>query len=260
MPSIIAADQNAVTLSVEKLDQAASQPVVEATQIQAEGGSSTYAEETGMEAEKKDIVQDPESKAVKILEIMASYGVHFERDDEQWEAFKVYLPTVTKQVAANATIQMILPGFPFKDPSSDTALGELPDLGEELGLSHLQGLCDNIAAVYESGAEVVVCSDGLVYNGITRQLHWSDLMGVGEETVWEYGEALRNMAIRKELRSIKFVRLWDVLSHEPGCHLDRENREKAKTYYLEHAHLIRRELVDRYGDARFRRQFCSEDR
>ncbi|KAI0444281.1 Pyoverdine/dityrosine biosynthesis protein-domain-containing protein [Xylaria telfairii] len=75
-------------------------------------------------------------------------------------------------------------------------------------------------------------------------------MGVSEEAVWEYGEALRAMAARKELRNIKFVRLWDILEH-PGRHLDQENQKKAKAYYLEHAGCIRRELIYRYGDAQF---------
>ncbi|KAI0163834.1 Pyoverdine/dityrosine biosynthesis protein-domain-containing protein [Xylariaceae sp. FL1272] len=182
------------------------------------------------------------TKAVQVLEVIASYGVHSERGSGIWEAFKAYLPTVTKQIASNAAIQMILPGFPFKDPSRAITIGDLPDLGEELALSHLQGLCNNIASVYENGAKVVICSDGLVYN---------DLMGVSEKNVWEYGEALRSMAAKKELDDIKFVRLWDVLGLEPDCRLDQENQEKAKAYYLEQAHLIRQELVNRHGNVTF---------
>lgn len=75
-------------------------------------------------------------------------------------------------------------------------------------------------------------------------------MGVSEEAVWEYGEALRAMAVRKELRNIKFVRLWDILEH-PSRHLDQENQKMAKAYYLEHATCIRRELIYRYGDTQF---------
>jgi alpha-ketoglutarate-dependent taurine dioxygenase len=73
-------------------------------------------------------------------------------------------------------------------------------------------------------------------------------MGISEETVWEYGEALRAMAVRKELRSIKFLRLWDLLEH-PGRHFDQESQKVAKAYYLEHGACIRRELFYRYGDS-----------
>ena len=50
----------------------------------------------------------------------------------------------------------------------DKVLGTLPDLGEELALMHLNGLCESIADIYEHGAELVITSDGLVYNGNTE--------------------------------------------------------------------------------------------
>ncbi|KAI0465983.1 Pyoverdine/dityrosine biosynthesis protein-domain-containing protein [Xylaria cf. heliscus] len=186
-------------------------------------------------------VQAPEPTATKVLAIIASYGVVSERDSDLWDPVHEFLPKVINQIATGSPIRILLPAFPFKENSKDLVLGSLPDLGEELALAHLQGLCDNISAVYENGAEVVICSDGLVYN---------DLMGVSEEEVWEYGEALRAMAIRNELRNIKFLRLWDLLEH-PSRRFDQENQKKAKAYYLEHATCIRREFIHRYGDAHF---------
>ena len=47
----------------------------------------------------------------------------------------------------------------------DKVLGTLPDLGEGIALAHLNGLCESIAEIYEHGAELVITSDGLVYNG-----------------------------------------------------------------------------------------------
>lgn len=44
-------------------------------------------------------------------------------------------------------------------------MGTLPDLGEELALTHLNGLGESIADIYEPGAQIVITSDGLVYNG-----------------------------------------------------------------------------------------------
>ncbi|KAI1740163.1 Pyoverdine/dityrosine biosynthesis protein-domain-containing protein [Xylaria scruposa] len=185
--------------------------------------------------------QTHEATASKILAIIASYSTVFERQSSLWDAVHDFLPVVTKQIASGAPVHMLLPGFPFKENSKNLVLGPLPDLGEELALAHLQGLCDNISAIYENGAEVTICSDGLVYN---------DLMGVSKEAVWEYGEALRAMAARNELHNIKFIRLWDLLGHSGRC-FDRDNRKQAKTYYLEHATCIRRELMYRYGDAEF---------
>jgi pyoverdine/dityrosine biosynthesis protein Dit1 len=60
----------------------------------------------------------------------------------------------------------VLPAFPFKSPNRvDKTLGSLPDLGEELALQHLNGLCESIKEIYEPGAKVTITSDGLVYNG-----------------------------------------------------------------------------------------------
>jgi len=44
-------------------------------------------------------------------------------------------------------------------------LGALPDLAEKLALGHLNGLYANVAATYEHGTEVHICSDSLVCNG-----------------------------------------------------------------------------------------------
>ncbi|KAI0534591.1 Pyoverdine/dityrosine biosynthesis protein-domain-containing protein [Xylaria digitata] len=189
----------------------------------------------------KTAPQTHEAIAVRVLDIIASYGVHSERSPGNWAAFDIFLPMVTERVTAGASVRILLPAFPFKENSGNLVLGALPDLGEELALAHLQGLCDNISAIYENSVELLICSDGLVYN---------DLMGISDEAAWEYGEALRSMAARLETRNIKFIRLWDLLKL-PSCPLRQESPKNAKAYYLEHAPCIRQELDYRYGDAQF---------
>ena len=106
-----------------------------------------------------------EATAAKALRIIEQYGLNYERTGS-WDGFETFLPVVVGQVTRGEPIKMLLPGFPFKSPNSrDKVLGNLPDLGEELALKHLNGLCENIKAVYEHGAEVHITSDGLVYNG-----------------------------------------------------------------------------------------------
>ena len=106
-----------------------------------------------------------EATATKALRIIEQYGLNYERTGS-WDGFETFLPVVVGQVTRGEPIKMLLPGFPFKSPNSrDKVLGNLPDLGEELALKHLNGLCENIKAVYEHGAEVHITSDGLVYNG-----------------------------------------------------------------------------------------------
>lgn len=113
---------------------------------------------------------DVEAIALKILHVIETYGLAFERTGH-WDGLETFIPMVKKQVERCEPVRLLLPGFPFKSPNAkDKVLGTLPDLGEELALSHLNGLCDNIASVYDHGAEVHICSDGLVYNGKSRPL------------------------------------------------------------------------------------------
>lgn len=105
--------------------------------------------------------------ANKIIDIIESYGVHEMTNVSQpCEAKKLFLPVVLERVKKGTAVIMVLPAFPFKSPNRQgKVLGALPDFAEEIALATLQSLCDNIRQVYEHGAEVVITSDGLVYNG-----------------------------------------------------------------------------------------------
>lgn len=106
-----------------------------------------------------------DAKAREILHTIKMYGVNYERTGS-WDGFDTFLPVVQGQVERRESIKILLPGFPFKSPNSETkVLGVLPDLGEELALKRLDGIASAIQAVYEHGAEVHITSDGLVYNG-----------------------------------------------------------------------------------------------
>jgi hypothetical protein len=101
--------------------------------------------------------------AIKVLQVVATYGAH---GDTVWHGLAGYIPLVMEQIRAAGPIQLMFSGFGFKSPvAHGKVLGSIPDLGEKLALAHLDGLCSNIAAVYEKGAEVHILSDGLVYNG-----------------------------------------------------------------------------------------------
>jgi pyoverdine/dityrosine biosynthesis protein Dit1 len=69
-------------------------------------------------------------------------------------------------VRAGSRIDMALPAFPFKSANKVyKALGFLPDKAEEIALSRLHNMCRRIEEIYKPGANVVIISDGLVYNG-----------------------------------------------------------------------------------------------
>ncbi|KAH6642954.1 putative pyoverdine/dityrosine biosynthesis protein [Boeremia exigua] len=171
--------------------------------------------------------------ATRILRIIEQYGLNYERTGS-WDGFDTFFPIVLGQVSRGEPVKMLLPGFPFKSPNSrDKVLSNLPDLGEELALQHLNGLCENIKTVYEHGAEVHITSDGLVYN---------DLLGVPDEDVWNFGEAVRQITVDHGLHHLSFLRLWDLLG-TPGTW--------SKEHYLANAANIRQDLNRRYGDPQF---------
>jgi hypothetical protein len=106
-------------------------------------------------------------QAEKIMTIIERYG-HNNKSGPgaTWIGKAKFFPLVVDDITAGRTIRMVLPAFPFKSPNRvDKALGSLPDLGEEVALSHLNGLCEAIGDVYDKGAHVYITSDGLVYNG-----------------------------------------------------------------------------------------------
>jgi pyoverdine/dityrosine biosynthesis protein Dit1 len=194
-----------------------------------------------------------EAKATEILRIVEKYGLNYERTGS-WDGFATFLPIVSGQVERKESIKMLLPGFPFKSPNNQTkVLGALPDLGEELALKRLDGIAAAIEEVYEYGAEVHITSDGLVYNGPSRHTptaylrnfltSHTDLLGVTDETVWNFGQAVRDMADSTNLTHLSFLRLWDLLGNTGDF--------KSKEYYLAHASSIRQELKQRFGDAQF---------
>jgi hypothetical protein len=123
-----------------------------------------------VEADKDTVSSSPSVQteaeiltAIRVLQVVETYGAH---GDAAWDGLAGYVPLLVKQITARRPIQLMFSGFGFKSPlTHGKVLGSVPDLGEKLALAHLDGLCSNIAAVYEQGAEMHICSDGLVYNG-----------------------------------------------------------------------------------------------
>ena len=104
--------------------------------------------------------------AVHILDILERYGHNTTSSKQTWLGKLDFLPAIQKYVDTGTPVRMILPAFPFKSPNKvEKVMGALPDLGEELALAHLNGLCTTITELYQPGAEITILSDGLVYSG-----------------------------------------------------------------------------------------------
>lgn len=113
----------------------------------------------------------------------------------------LHLPRVQRSVVRGEPIHLLLPAFPAKSPSPEKVLGTLPDKAEELALLHLQAVCDEIAEIYPPGARVTICSDGRVF---------SDLVGVSDDDVTEYGRTIRVMLEQQGSRSLDTFGMEDL--------------------------------------------------
>ncbi|KAF2087669.1 putative pyoverdine/dityrosine biosynthesis protein [Saccharata proteae CBS 121410] len=186
---------------------------------------------------------DSLSVADNILNVIESYRLRASPFDPEIvsHARDHFLPLLAKAIEQQIPIPLVLPAFPFKSPNTaEKSLGVLPDKAEEVSLFHLQGLCDNIKHYYEHGAQLTIVSDGIVYN---------DLLGVSDDTVWTYGERLRQMAEEQSCSSIHFARLSNMpkLSNNiasPAL-LEYDDSES----YQRAAPVLRNQLLTVFGEA-----------
>jgi pyoverdine/dityrosine biosynthesis protein Dit1 len=113
-----------------------------------------------------------------------------------------HLERVKRFVLAGEPVHFVLPAFPAKSPSRRKTIGPLPDLAEELALSFLQLVCDEVTAVHRPGARITICSDGRVF---------SDIVDVSDEAVTRYGEEIASMVAALGRGSLDLFKLEDLL-------------------------------------------------
>lgn len=123
-------------------------------------------------------------------------------------------------------IHFILPAFPAKSPNPQKVLGTLPDMGEQISLQFLQSLCSQIREIYAPGARLTICSDGRVF---------SELVGVKDENVTAYSQALKNMLGEIGADAISLFKLEDVFGR---ISFD-EMRQQLALHYAESLESIR---------------------
>jgi pyoverdine/dityrosine biosynthesis protein Dit1 len=112
-----------------------------------------------------------------------------------------HLPLVRRFVGAGLPIHFVLPAFPAKSPNPEKVLGKIPDKAEELSLQFLDGLCEEIQKTYPPGARTTICSDGMVF---------SDLVGVTDSDVADYGEQIATMIEQLHLASLETFHMQDL--------------------------------------------------
>ncbi|MDH6115331.1 pyoverdine/dityrosine biosynthesis protein Dit1 [Kitasatospora sp. MAP12-15] len=122
------------------------------------------------------------------------------------DSFPEQLRQIADFVRAEDPIVITLPGFPCKSPSPAKVLGHLPDEGERLSLTFLNGLCSAIHEVYAPGARMVICSDGHIFG---------DLIHVPDDHIDAYADELAAMIRREHLDHLSVFDLRDVLGDLP---------------------------------------------
>lgn len=95
-----------------------------------------------------------------------------------------HLPKVLSAVRANRRIRFVLPAFPGKSPNQRKVAGILPDMAEKQALIFLNGLCRRIGKLYRPGAEIIICSDGRVFN---------DVVGIRDQDLTAYQQEMKRL-------------------------------------------------------------------
>ncbi|EED22843.1 conserved hypothetical protein [Talaromyces stipitatus ATCC 10500] len=173
---------------------------------------------------------DPTEIVPKVVQVLKSFSQHIRKPGSE-ENFEKVLDAVQgrikEYIAENAPITMVLPAFPWKNPNLDKVLGPDPDLGEELGLSRLNDICQEISKFYIYGARLLLICDVPVYN---------DLVGIPDDEAYDYGLRLRQLAQEKKFSSIQFLRSIDLMGLGDGEKISRSD-------YLESITMVREKLM-----------------
>jgi pyoverdine/dityrosine biosynthesis protein Dit1/AcrR family transcriptional regulator len=119
------------------------------------------------------------------------------------QCLALHLPKLHYFISQGLPVQLILPAFPAKSPNRQKVLGTLPDLGEEIALTFLQSLCDDIRQVYTPGAQLIICADGRIF---------ADLVQVSDAQVSAYNDVLKQLIARLGTRDLSVVNLEDLLA------------------------------------------------
>ena len=122
-------------------------------------------------------------------------------EDACEQCLALHLPKVRRFVSDGAPIHFLLPAFPAKSPNPKKVLGRLPDMAEELALRFLEQVCAEIRELYPPGARITICSDGRVF---------SDLVGVSDKDVTDYGAEIVALRERLDARSLDVFSMEDL--------------------------------------------------
>lgn len=112
---------------------------------------------------------------------------------------------ILERVAKGEKLTFVLPAFPAKSANRDKTLSAEPDYAEVLGLVAINSVCQQIQQIHPAGAEIVICSDGRVFN---------DLVMVSDENLMKYKLGIKQIIRDLGLEHLKTFCLDDCYSHQ----------------------------------------------
>lgn len=149
--------------------------------------------------------------AQKIISLLEAYhrGWHVKsasclHHSQPSDCFKIHVNKIVRLIKLNKKIQFILPAFPAKSVNKNKTEGPYPDLGERLSLRFLNNICEQIQSLYSFGAQIIICSDGRVFN---------DLVTVTDNNVNCYINGIHRIIKEDHLKNLSFYSL-DQYYHE----------------------------------------------
>ncbi len=131
------------------------------------------------------------------------------------------IATVDAMVERSETIRIVMPAFPEKAPVRGKTLSDSPDMAELVSLKHLNNICQSIAAVYPSGAEVVIYTDGFAFEDVFPDIHT-------REKREHYLSELADMIERNHLSNIKIVNLSGIVDLNEYAETDASFAERVR--------------------------------
>ncbi|MEV7777175.1 isocyanide synthase family protein [Kitasatospora sp. NPDC088351] len=198
-------------------------------------------------------VTDPQSVERLCDEILDLLLPHRRASDPEVDATPADFPLQREQLADFITsgdpILFTLPGFPCKSPNLAKVLSHLPDEGERLSLTFLNGLCEEIGKLYEPGAQILICSDGHIFG---------DLIHVPDDHIDQYSDELTAMIEREGLNHLATFDLRAVLGDLPFD----EKRARVHAKYAPTKEELREQVLTDEETARLYRgitRFLTED-
>ncbi|KAF5541764.1 Pyoverdine biosynthesis [Fusarium mexicanum] len=170
-----------------------------------------------------------ESMALKAMVTLNRYRMSYSNDWDLPESISSLRPFLEQAIRNKEHIRLVLPAFPFKS-SNRTAkvLGTDPDDAERISILYLEGLCKALEEATELHIELLITSDGVMYN---------DLLDISDEEVWQYGEGIRRIAKEQGCSHIFFTRLGAIISDDLGSVANLDE-------YLRNAPEYRRQLEE----------------